>query len=79
MISGSCEDNKTVFPQRVDTFYERRVFVKLSAAGTADGNINDADIIFFVVLFENRGTNEETEKMIPTLKNILSSNREEVF
>ena len=31
------------------------------------------------VMFENRGTNEETEKMIPTLKNILSSNREEVF
>ncbi len=30
-------------------------------------------------MFENRGTNEETEKMIPTLKNILSSNREEVF
>lgn len=52
MISGSCEDNKTVFPQRVDTFYERRVFVKLSAAGTADGNINDADIIFFVVLLQ---------------------------
>ena len=52
MISGSCEDNKTVFPQRVDTFYERRVFVKLSAAGTADGNINDADLCSAVTASE---------------------------
>lgn len=31
------------------------------------------------VMFENRGTNEETEQMIPTLKNILSSSRKEEF
>ena len=39
----------------------------------------DAVLYAVGVMFENRGTNEETEKMIPTLKNILSSNREEVF
>jgi len=44
-----------------------------------DATVKTAVLYAVGVMFENRGTNEETEKMIPTLKNILSSNREEVF
>ena len=44
-----------------------------------DAAVKTAVLYAVGVMFENRGTNEETEKMIPTLKNILSSNREEVF
>ena len=44
-----------------------------------DAVVKTAVLYAVGVMFENRGTNEETEKMIPTLKNILSSNREEVF
>ena len=44
-----------------------------------DAAVKTAVLYAVGVMFENRGTNEGTEKMIPTLKNILSSNREEVF
>ena len=44
-----------------------------------DSLVKTAVLYAVGVMFENRGTNEETEQLIPTLKNILSSSRKEVF